>query len=138
MSAHLLTKRIVFNSVLVTLLSVSPKALGWAEKPLDDIGLYALIEDVQENWEEYPGESKVESRSEERTLEMDEKILEVQAGWSGKGRFILKQIAEVNIMILVGIEHKSKIMISGQDCMVRVGFKPLINLWAYGHSYTIK
>ena len=69
--------------------------MGWSEKPLDDISLYAVIEDVQENYEEYPGESKTESRSEERTLEMDEKILEVQTGWSGKGRFILKQITEV-------------------------------------------
>ncbi|XP_038070793.1 uncharacterized protein LOC119739790 isoform X2 [Patiria miniata] len=74
---------------------VIAQALGWAEKPLEDIALYALIEDVQENWEEYPGESKLESRSEERTLEMDERILEVQAGWSGKGRFILKQITEL-------------------------------------------
>ncbi|XP_033632686.1 uncharacterized protein LOC117294412 isoform X1 [Asterias rubens] len=74
---------------------VIAQALGWSEKPLDDISLYAIIEDVQENYEEYPGESKTESRSEERTLEMDEKILEVQTGWSGKGRFILKQITEL-------------------------------------------
>ncbi|XP_022086672.1 uncharacterized protein LOC110977130 isoform X2 [Acanthaster planci] len=71
------------------------QALGWADKQLDEISLYALIEDVQENWEEYPGESKVDSRLEERTLEMDERVLEVQAGWSGKGRFVLKQITEL-------------------------------------------
>ena len=63
---------------------------------MDDMPNYSLVEEVQETWEEEGSRRHTElGRTEERTLEVDERILEAQNTWTGRGRFILKYQGEV-------------------------------------------
>ena len=64
--------------------------MGRMERPLESMQEYLLVEEVQETWED-----ESEGRCEERVLEGDERVLEAQAGWTGKGRFLLRHLPQV-------------------------------------------
>ena len=78
------------------------QALGWGDRSLDEMPNYALVEEVQETWEEEGLEKKTTElgRTEERALEMEERILEAESTWIGRGRFILKFQGEVGFTVL--------------------------------------
>ncbi|PIK42810.1 hypothetical protein BSL78_20340 [Apostichopus japonicus] len=61
------------------------EAIGRAGKPLEDLENYILEEEAVLNFRQ--GE---EVQTEERSLEAEENVYEVQAAWNGKGRFVLK------------------------------------------------
>ncbi|XP_071477015.1 uncharacterized protein [Diadema antillarum] len=65
------------------------QAMGRAERPLESMHDYILVEEVQETWDD-----ESEGRTEERVLEADERVMEAQASWTGKGRFLLKHLPQ--------------------------------------------
>lgn len=66
--------------------------MGRADRSLESMHDYLLVEEVQETWDD-----ETEGRTDERVLEGDERVMEAQASWTGKGRFLLKHLPQVNI-----------------------------------------
>ncbi|XP_041477613.1 1-phosphatidylinositol 4,5-bisphosphate phosphodiesterase epsilon-1-like isoform X4 [Lytechinus variegatus] len=65
------------------------QAMGRADRPLESMHDYLLVEEVQETWDD-----ETEGRTDERVLEGDERVMEAQASWTGKGRFLLKHLPQ--------------------------------------------
>ncbi|XP_030842228.1 1-phosphatidylinositol 4,5-bisphosphate phosphodiesterase epsilon-1 [Strongylocentrotus purpuratus] len=65
------------------------QAMGRADRPLESMHDYLLVEEVQETWDD-----ETEGRTDERILEGDERVMEAQASWTGKGRFLLKHLPQ--------------------------------------------
>ncbi|XP_052101647.1 uncharacterized protein LOC127735503 isoform X2 [Mytilus californianus] len=66
------------------------QALSKAGKVDDIITNYVLVEDVQSGWEK----KEQERASEQRILDMTEKVLQAQNRWTGAGKFILRKVSD--------------------------------------------
>lgn len=65
-----------------------------AGKVDDIITNYVLVEDVQSGWEK----KEQERASEQRILDMTEKVLQAQNRWTGAGKFILRKVSDVSFL----------------------------------------